>query len=66
VKNSLITENVADFGGGIINSGALTVIHTTVSNNTAREEGGGISNGGTVTLKNVTFSNNVPDDCVDC
>jgi Right handed beta helix region len=48
------------FGGAIYNcpSSSLTIINSTISQNTA-EEGGGICNGGTLTILNSTFSGNV-------
>ena len=44
-------------GGGIYNSGALTLINSTVSSNSARN-GGGIYNSGTLTFVNSTVSGN--------
>ncbi len=46
------------FGGGIINSGTLTVSDCVLSNNTAANNGGGIYSGGTLTVTNSTFSTN--------
>jgi len=54
-----------DNGGGINNSGILTITNSTVSYNTARTsggswtEGGGIYNTGALTITNSTLSNNV-------
>ena len=46
-------------GGGIINSGTLTLTNSTVSGNTAGlSDGGGIFNSGTLTLTNSTVSGN--------
>ena len=52
-------------GGGINNSGTLTVIDSTIENNAATTgsqysggEGGGIYNGGTLTVTNSTIDNN--------
>lgn len=54
--------NVVGSGGGIFNSGALTLVNSTIRDNNGREPGisvGGIFNsGGTVTLTNSTISNN--------
>ena len=50
-----------DDGGGILNSGTLTLTNVTISNNSAKG-GGGIVNGGTLTLTNVTISNNSAED----
>jgi hypothetical protein len=48
------------FGGAIYNcpSSSMTIINTTISENSA-EEGGGICNGGTLTIINSTFSGNI-------
>ena len=68
--NATVTENSATFGGGVFNTGQLTLNNSTVSNNTA-SHGGGIYNCGgnlgdfdcpdnaTVTLNNSSVSNNV-------
>ncbi len=51
-------------GGGICNSGAVTVTNSTISANTASRSGGGIENGATgslVSLYNVTIAANVAD-----
>ncbi len=50
----------SDLGGGISNSGTLTLINTAVSNNTSNINGGGIQNNssGVLTLINSTVSNN--------
>ena len=45
-------------GGGIYNTGTLTVQNSTVSNNSATSNGGGIYNTGTLTVQNSTVSNN--------
>lgn len=45
-------------GGGIANSGDLTLINTLVSDNKAECCGGGISNNATLTLNNSTVSSN--------
>ena len=46
------------FGGGIINSGTLTLTNSTVSGNSTIGGGGGIINSGTLTLTNSTVSGN--------
>jgi uncharacterized repeat protein (TIGR03803 family) len=46
----------ANYGGGIDNSGVLTVTDSTLSNNSAGE-GGGIANDDTLTVIDSTFSN---------
>ena len=63
LTNVVVTGNTAQSnGGGIFNSGALTVIDSTVSNNTAANPsgglGGGIENSGTLTVINSTISGN--------
>ena len=44
--------------GGIGNSGTLTVISSTVSDNSSNDNGGGINNHGTLNLSDSTVSNN--------
>jgi hypothetical protein len=67
VIDSIITNNKIKRGGGSDGYGAgiyncpsstLTLINTTISNNSALV-GGAICNGGTLTIKNSTFSGNV-------
>ena len=48
----------ADNGGGIENSGALTVTDSTFASNSATVAGGGIDNLGTLTMTDSTLSNN--------
>ena len=45
-------------GGGIYNSGTLTVSNSTFAGNSAGFGGGGIDNSGTLTVSNSTFSSN--------
>ena len=45
-------------GAGIFNSGTLTVIDCTISNNTAQDNGGGIRNDGSLTVSGSTFTGN--------
>jgi len=54
----------AGVGGGISNSGALTLTNSTLSENSADQDGGGIynANGGTATLTNLTVSGNTAGD----
>jgi hypothetical protein len=66
VINSTITGNTGDGGGGIYNSGTLTVTNSTISNNSAESGGnvesfgGGIySYGGQATVTDSTISGNV-------
>jgi len=61
-----IQNGSAQYGGGINNSGTLTVKDTTITSNTAyfgctedcEGGGGGIYNGGTLTVKNTTITSN--------
>ncbi len=53
-----ITGGDGDFGGGIANSGDLTLDQSVVTGNTAREQGGGIFNNGSLVLQNVTVNGN--------
>ena len=58
-----ISKNNADFGGGIRNTGTLTVEKSTISSNSASMRGGGIANGGeayssTLTVTDSTISGN--------
>ncbi len=50
--------NGTGYGGGIENAGILTLINSTVSNNSASTSAGGILNSGTLTLINSTVSGN--------
>ncbi len=53
-----------DFGGGIYNSGTLTVLNCTVSGNSTSgtgDKGGGIYNGGTAFITNSVISGNFTD-----
>ena len=47
-----------DFGGGIFNEGTVTLINTTIRDNSAGE-GGGIENRGILNVTNSTISNNI-------
>jgi hypothetical protein len=62
ISGSTVVGNVAQDGasGGIGNSGNITVINTTLSENTATTDGGGMVNytGGTAELSETTFSLN--------
>jgi hypothetical protein len=60
LSNVTITGGVAPMGGGVYNSGTLTISHSTLSGNSAKgipAFGGGIYNKvGTLTIINSTFS----------
>ena len=49
-------------GGGIINSGVLTLSNSTVTANTATDDGGGVHNSGTLTVTGSTLSSNTAGD----
>lgn len=62
VSGCHITGNTADDGGGILSDGPLTLLNSTVSNNTAilnGNAGGGINSQSTLTLTNSTISGNI-------
>jgi hypothetical protein len=59
IESVTITGGNSVFGGGIFNSGTLTLTESTVSGNTAVADGGGILNSfGTLTLQESTVSGN--------
>jgi hypothetical protein len=62
ISNLTVTGGAAyNEGGGILNTGTLTLDHVTVTENTANglnDFGGGIADGGTLTVMNSTISNN--------
>ncbi len=51
-------SSIAGIGGGIINSGTLTLSECTLSDNSANQLGGGIFNTGTLTVTGSTFASN--------
>lgn len=58
ISGLTITLGNADLGGGILNSGTLTLTDTTFSDNNAIDGGGGIYNTSTATITDSTFSGN--------
>jgi hypothetical protein len=60
-----IKNNSAElvYGGGIVNSGTLTVGSSTIVDNTTPDEGGGIYNAGGVALSRTKVTGNTPDNC---
>jgi len=58
ISGLTIEDGGGSAGGGIANSGTLTIVNTTVSGNSATYYGGGIDNSGTLTITNSTVSNN--------
>jgi len=66
LNNSTVMSNTSDAGGGILNSGVLTITNSTVSGNTVFgmggcAVGGGIANVGTLMLISSTVSGNSAD-----
>ncbi|MDQ4122428.1 MAG: carboxypeptidase regulatory-like domain-containing protein [Acidobacteriota bacterium] len=60
-----VKNNTAAFGGGIANAGILTLLNSTISNNTANNTGsggGGIDTQGTLIIANSTISGNVKNN----
>jgi hypothetical protein len=59
IINSTLSGNAAGLGGGVFNSGTLTIINSTFNNNMA-SQGGGIYNPGSgmLTISNSTFIGN--------
>jgi sugar lactone lactonase YvrE len=55
---SAITNNSAEFGGGILNFGTLTMNADTVSGNQATGNGGGIYNSNVLTISDSTVTGN--------
>ena len=55
-------NNVSSSGGGLINSGALTVTNSTFSGNSATMIGGGLDSYGTLNVANSTFAGNSASD----
>jgi parallel beta-helix repeat protein len=53
-----ITGGRADRGGGLLNSGNVTLTACTITGNTASRNGGGLANYATVTLTDCTVSSN--------
>ncbi len=60
LNDSLVSGNYAygGCGGGLFNSGTVSIYNSTISENSADNYGGGISNQGSVTLVNCTLSDN--------
>ncbi|MEO2034374.1 MAG: S8 family serine peptidase, partial [Planctomycetaceae bacterium] len=49
----------ADIGGGVSNSGTLTIDTSVITDNTAEIDGGGVFNDGTLTITNSSLENNL-------
>jgi CSLREA domain-containing protein len=58
LANSIVTDNTTRIGGGIANTGTLTLYGSRIIGNVAFDQGGGIANTGTLTITNSTVSDN--------
>jgi len=58
ISDLAITGGDSDYGGGIYNYGALTLVGIRVSDNSVDWSGGGINNEGSLRLTNATVSDN--------
>lgn len=56
-RSGFYNNNATVFGGGILNTGTLTLVNSTVTGNRA-EVGGGVVNSNSLSLSNVTVSHN--------
>ncbi|WP_417457610.1 hypothetical protein [Kordiimonas sp.] len=62
ISNSVITDNVSGYGGGIWKSdGTLEISNSLISNNTAYYGGGLYHSGGNTTISNTIITGNVGD-----
>jgi hypothetical protein len=65
ISNKAVSPDMTstdDYGGGIYNSGSLTLGQSIVTRNTA-DDGGGLFDEGTITPTTVTIANNIPHNC---
>lgn len=58
IVDATVSGNTADEGGGVDNSGTLTLRRSTVAGNTAVKKGGGVLNSGTLQIVNSTIDGN--------
>lgn len=58
IRDSTISGNHAQSAAGILSSGILVMVNSTVSGNVADTTGGGLTNGGVASLYNVTVADN--------
>lgn len=65
IQDLAITNGIADQGGGVHNSGDLTMYQVTVASNFAFSQGGGIWTESTLFLEDVTVSGNAVDNAQD-
>jgi hypothetical protein len=61
VRNSVVDNNAALTGGGILNAGVLSLTNSTIYSNLSLNNGGGLYNNGTASVDSVTFNNNTAD-----
>ena len=54
----IISENTADYGGGVYNYGTATIKYAKIEKNTAQNNGGGMYNAGICTMDGVTVKEN--------
>ncbi|HEU5011794.1 MAG TPA: Ig-like domain-containing protein, partial [Roseiflexaceae bacterium] len=64
ISNSTVSNSTSEAGGGggINNSGILTLNTVTLSGNSSLAQGGGLRNSGKLAITNSTFSNNSADE----
>jgi hypothetical protein len=62
ISGLTIAKGMQGYGGGIANSGTLTITASTFSGNSASESGGGIINAATLIITGCTFSANTAVD----
>lgn len=55
----IISENTADYGGGVYNYGTATIKYAKIEKNTAQNNGGGMFNAGTCMMDGVTVKDNI-------
>lgn len=61
VRNSVVDNNTGLTGGGILNTGILSLTNSTIYSNLSWNHGGGLYNSGTASVDSVTFNNNTAD-----
>ena len=61
LNNLTVRSGTALSGGGILNSGDLTITNSVITDNRAHGEGGGIFNSGTLHINNTTLSSNLTE-----
>jgi len=54
----IISQNTADYGGGVYNYGTATINHDEIKGDNVPHHGGGMFNAGTCTMDGVTLQNN--------